>query len=101
MATRPHRAPAPRSRFCDLVIKVAVRRIADFEQDETQAGRLRLLGGMRDAAEEAITREVHISRILHGMTWKEIGLALGVSAQAVHNKYGDPAAISTGQPPTA
>jgi hypothetical protein len=101
MATRPHRAPVPRSRFCDGLITVAVRRITDFDQDDTPAGRLRVLGGIRDAAEEAIAREVHISRILHGMTWKDIGLALGVSAQAVHNRYGDTPGKPPPQPPPA
>lgn len=89
MATHPNRTPLPRSHFCDQLVRAASRRTAQFGQEDNQAGRLRVLRGIRDAAEEAIAREVYLSRVVHGMSWKDIGLALGVSAQAVHNKYGD------------
>lgn len=89
MATRPNRTPVPRSPFCDQLLRAAARRTAEFGQEDTQTGRLRVLCGIRDAAEEAIAREVRVSRVLHGMSWKDIGLALGVTAQAVHNRYGD------------
>lgn len=91
MATRPHRTPVPRSRFCDEFIRTAVRHVGDFGLDDTPAGRLRLIGGIRDAAEDALTAEVLLSRAVHGMSWKDIGRALGVSAQAAHNKHGGPA----------
>jgi hypothetical protein len=92
MATKPHRAPAPRSRFCDVLVRVAVRRIGAAEEDDTPQGRLRLLCGIREAAEDAIRQQVLLSRVVYGMSWSDIGQALGVSAQAAHRKYKEPPA---------
>lgn len=51
--------------------------------DET----LRTLAGVRDEAERLITNEVIQARA-NGMSWTAIGKALGISRQAVSQRYG-------------
>jgi hypothetical protein len=47
------------------------------------------LGGLLTEVETALSRAVSGLRDNHGYSWAEIGLRLGVTRQAVHQRWGD------------
>jgi len=47
------------------------------------------LGGLLGEVESALSRAVSGLRDNHGYSWAEIGLRLGVTRQAVHQRWGD------------
>jgi hypothetical protein len=55
--------------------------------DDDPGRALRAAGQLRRGAERAETVQVRRARNA-GLTWEQIAMALGVSKQAVHRKYG-------------
>jgi DNA-directed RNA polymerase specialized sigma24 family protein len=69
----------------DLAADAAARAaVADLSRGDGSA--LEAAHRLREAADELITEFVLVARS-EGATWAEIGEMLGVSTQAVHQKY--------------
>lgn len=77
-------------------MQVAVRRISEQRGTTTLTDRLALAAEIRTAAELRVATEVARCRRA-GLTWAEIGIALGTSAQAAHRKYSDAFAPMDGE----
>ncbi|MFC8716230.1 hypothetical protein [Kitasatospora sp. NPDC057198] len=57
-----------------------------MQGDETSLRRLRFLADLKEVADAYTEHEVSIARG-GAVTWRKIGEAMGVSAQAVQRKY--------------
>jgi hypothetical protein len=66
-------------------MEVAVRRLAQDEGDTSLANRLHLAADLRVAAEQNL--ESHVALAQRILTWRQIGDAIGVSAQAAHERF--------------
>ncbi|WP_216588061.1 hypothetical protein [Streptomyces brasiliscabiei] len=72
--------------FPDKLMRVAVRRICEERNATSLTDRLSLAAELRAAAELRVLKEIGRCRA-SGLSWAEIGAALGVSAQAAHRRY--------------
>ncbi|WP_329441912.1 hypothetical protein [Streptomyces canus] len=79
----PHEAPDD---FPDKLMRVAVYRISEERNATSHTDRLSLAAELRSAAELRVLKEIAQCRA-SGLSWAEIGAALGVSAQAAHRRY--------------
>jgi hypothetical protein len=70
--------------FTRRVLRGYARRIAAGDIDAIAD-----LGGLLGEVESALSRAVSGLRDNHGYSWAEIGLRLGVTRQAVHQRWGD------------
>ncbi len=70
--------------FARRVLRAYGRRIAGGDIDAIAD-----LGGLLGEVETALSRAVTGLRDTHGYSWAEIGLRLGVTRQAVHQRWGD------------
>lgn len=80
-----------RTPVADEIMRDQIRRASKHSGDTSAGYRLLIATILRDAAESVLREEVMAAREVHDLTWKEIGEALGVSAQAAHHKYAQPA----------
>lgn len=87
MATRPLRIEHGRTSVADEIMRDQIRRAAKQSGDTSASFRLLIATILRDAAESVLREEVSAAREVHCLAWREIGEALGVSAQAAHHKY--------------
>ncbi|KUO13614.1 hypothetical protein AQJ58_00450 [Streptomyces sp. DSM 15324] len=83
----PHeRALDSQDDFPDRLMQVAVRRISEERNATSHTERLSLAGELRTAAELRVLKEIARCRD-SGVSWADIGAALGVSGQAAHRRY--------------
>ncbi|MEU1563975.1 hypothetical protein ABZ504_26575 [Streptomyces mirabilis] len=76
----------PQDDFPDTLMRVAVQRISEERNATSHAERLSLAAELRAAAELRVLKEIARCRA-SGLSWAEVGAALGVSTQAAHRKY--------------
>lgn len=57
------------------------------EHSDTE-NRLRDLAALRTAVDELITETAHTAHDIDGLSWAQIGSALGTTKQAAHLRYG-------------
>ncbi|MFD8349988.1 hypothetical protein ACFV1X_13730 [Streptomyces coelicoflavus] len=86
MAPPQERALDSQDDFADKLMHVAVRRISEERKATSHIERLSLAGELRTAAELRVLKEIARCRD-SGVSWADIGAALGVSGQAAHRRY--------------
>lgn len=82
--------------FTDRLMQVAVRRISEQRNATSLVDRLSLAAEIRAAAELRVKKEIARCRRA-GLSWAEIGTALGVSSQAAHRRYAKASAPLDGE----
>ncbi|HEY9376907.1 MAG TPA: hypothetical protein VIQ02_07405 [Jiangellaceae bacterium] len=87
MLMPPTGRPDPKRRVRDNPLTHVVERLAARMVSESGGTNLRALTDIRAAAEHQIRIVILLDRVF-GRSWRDIGQDLGVSAQAVHRKYG-------------
>ncbi|WP_328933502.1 MULTISPECIES: hypothetical protein [unclassified Streptomyces] len=86
MTTPGETAEEPIDRYTDRLMRLAVRRIGEQRNATSPIDRLSLAAELRAAAELRVKKEIGRCRRA-SLSWAEIGAALGVSAQAAHQRY--------------
>ncbi|MFD3731461.1 hypothetical protein [Streptomyces sp. NPDC058632] len=77
--------------FPDVLMRTAIRRISEDRDATSHTERLALAAELRAAAELRVMMEVVRCR-RYGLSWADIGAALGTSAQAAHRRYSNASA---------
>jgi hypothetical protein len=86
MTSPEETAEEPLDHYTDRLMRVAVRRIGEQRNATSPIDRLSLAAALRVAAELRVKKEIARCRGA-GLSWAEIGAALGVSGQAAHRRY--------------
>lgn len=83
--------PDPDRDLGDVPLWFIAQRLAARIVKNTDDTRLVGLDDLRAAIEEAIRREIDLSRVLDERPWADIARDLGVTTQAAQQRYGRPA----------
>lgn len=77
----------PGKEYAHTLMEVAVRRLSEHEGDTTLLNQLQWAAAIKAAAGDDVAHRVRLAREKRTLTWQQIGKALGVSAQAAHQRF--------------
>jgi len=92
MPSERRRSPVPRPQVVDDDLGGLIDWLVDAlmaQRPGSPRVKARLLAAtwIRDAIEARLEAEIAMARAADGVSWSDIGQAIGVSAQAAHRKY--------------
>lgn len=77
----------PGKDYAHRLLEVAVRRLSEHEGDPTLINQLRWAAAIETAASHDLAHRIRRARERPTLTWQQIGDAIGVSAQAAHQRF--------------